>query len=53
VAGVFLALIANAGFKTFLAFSGGNSDFGKRVLAGFALMFTAGAAVWALQFARG
>lgn len=53
VAGVFLALIANAGFKTFLAFSGGNREFGKRVLAGFALMFTAGAAMWALQSVRG
>ena len=53
VGGVFLALIANAAFKSFLAFSGGNREFGRRVLAGFALMFTAGAAAWALQFARG
>jgi uncharacterized membrane protein (DUF4010 family) len=53
VGGVFLSLIANAAFKSFLAYSGGNREFGGRVLAGFALMFTAGAAVWALQFARG
>ena len=53
VAGVFLGLIANAGFKTFLAFSGGNREFGTRVVAGFAVMFTAGAAVWALRFVRG
>lgn len=53
VTGVFLALVSNAAFKSFLAFSGGNREFGRRVATGFALMFTAGAAVWALQFARG
>lgn len=52
VAGIFLALIANAGFKTFLAYSGGNREFGKRVAAGFAVMFMAGAAAWALQSVR-
>jgi len=51
--GVFLSLIANAAFKTFLAFSGGTKAFGRRVLLGFGLMFSVGAAVWALLYARG
>ncbi|HNY40371.1 MAG TPA: MgtC/SapB family protein [Bryobacteraceae bacterium] len=53
VGGVFLALVANAGFKTFLAYSGGTKAFGGRVALGFLLMFSAGAAAWVLQFARG
>jgi uncharacterized membrane protein (DUF4010 family) len=53
VTGVFLALVANGLFKTFLAYSGGTRPFGHRVALGFTLMFSAGAAVWALQFARG
>jgi len=50
--GVFLSLIANAAFKTFLAFSGGTKAFGRRVLLGFGLMFSVGAAVWALHTPR-
>jgi uncharacterized membrane protein (DUF4010 family) len=53
VGGVFLALAANAVFKTFLAFSGGTREFGRRVALGFLLMFSVGAAVWALLYARG
>jgi uncharacterized membrane protein (DUF4010 family) len=53
IAGVFLALVANAVFKTFLAYSGGTKGFGKRVAVGFALMFSAGGLVWALQAVRG
>ncbi len=53
VGGVFLALVANAAFKTFLAFSGGTRAFGRRVLLGFGLMFSVGAAAWALLYARG
>lgn len=52
VGGVFLALAANAVFKTFLAFSGGTRAFGRRVVLGFVLMFSAGAAAWALLYAR-
>jgi uncharacterized membrane protein (DUF4010 family) len=53
VGGVFLALAANAVFKTFLAYSGGTRAFGRRVLLGFGLMFSVGAATWALLYARG
>lgn len=53
VGGVFLSLIANAAFKTFLAFSGGTRAFGRRVTLGFLLMFSAGAAAWALLFVLG
>lgn len=53
VGGVFLSLIANAAFKTFLAFSGGTRAFGRKVALGFLLMFSAGAAAWALLFVLG
>jgi uncharacterized membrane protein (DUF4010 family) len=49
VAGLLIALAANAVLKTGLAFYSGGSAFGRRVLAGFAAMFTAGFAAWWFQ----
>ena len=46
VAGVLLALLSNAVVKTAIAFYAGTPSFARRVTAGFAVMYGAGAVAW-------
>jgi uncharacterized membrane protein (DUF4010 family) len=49
--GLMLALAANAVVKTVIAAHAGGARFGRRLAAGFGIMFGAGFAVWgAMRF---